>query len=272
MPMAKYTLFVDESGEPGIGNIRSANKSGASRYMTLGGVVVRNNDKKKLEDSLDHIKRTIKKDDLHCKHLDHFQKIHFAKSITQHKMRFFGVISDKLTLLDYKQKIDNDHSQYYNKCVMYLLEKVGWFMETRELNPNDLDIVFEKANVDYKKMRNLIATCKRNPMREATKKLKKIDENRISYAVKKDEPLLQIADLTAHALYKCVDTQPKNYEIAEPRYLKELSSLFFGNPNNNLVLNAGIYCAYSNREIALPEDIDEFLKALKSVPPMEVKP
>lgn len=265
--MSRYTLYIDESGEPGIINIRSAKNAGASRYMTLGGVIVRNQDKQKLRDSLTEIKTTFKKEDLQCKHLDHYQKIYFARNITKHNMRFFGVISDKNTLLEYKHRIENDHSQYYNKCAMYLLEKVGWFMETRKLNPCDLDIVFEKTNIDYTKMRNLIAVCKQNPIRPATKKLKNIDENRIKYAVKEDEPLLQIADLAAHALYKCVDNQPKNYDLTEPRYLKELSSRFFGNPKDNLVLNAGIYCVKSGRKTALKTEIDSFLRIMSSIPP-----
>lgn len=265
--MPQYTLFVDESGEPGITNIRTPKKGGASRYMTLGAVVIRNSDFEPIYDTIADIQKTFKKNELHCKHLNHYQKIFFARTIILHHLRFFGVISDKYTLLDYRTKIEEDHSQYYNKCVMYLLEKVGWFMETRGLSPTELDIVFEKTNIDYDKMRNLITVCKRNPLRPETKKLKFIDEKRISYTVKDDEPMLQVADLVAHSLFKCVDNQPSNYDLTEPRYLKELSPRFFGKPADNLILNAGIYCAYSTRSITLPEEIDEFLKTIKSQPP-----
>lgn len=44
---------------------------------------------------------------------------------------------------------------YYNKCAQYLLERIGWFLESRKISSSNVQIIFEKANVDYDKMKNL---------------------------------------------------------------------------------------------------------------------
>ena len=83
---------------------------------------------------------------------------------------------------------------------------------------------------------------------------------------KADEPLLQIANLAAHALYKCVDKQPANYHIPEPRYIKELGSRFYGDPETNKVVNAGIYCVHSLSDLKLDKDVQATLSALRAKP------
>lgn len=262
---AKYRLLIDESGEAGIAKVRTASSGGASPYMTLGGVIIRNSDAGKLEDTLQEISATLKKP-LHCVGLNHSQKVFYARTIAAQPVRLFGVASLKSTLKWYKANIDGDSKKYYNKCAQYLLERVGMFMEARNIDKNDLDIVFEEANCDYDGLGNLIRTCQRNPHHPNTQKLQNISARRISAKAKADEPLLQIADLAAHALYKCVDKQPANYHIPEPRYIKELESRFYGDPETNKVVNAGIYCVHSLSALKLDEDVQATLSALKTKP------
>ena len=73
---------------------------------------------------------------------------------------------------------------------------------------------------------------------------------------KNEEPIIQIADLVAHALYKCVDKTDKNFGIPEPRYLRELSSHFFGHPETGLIVGAGLHCVHSLRDVQLDADVD----------------
>lgn len=157
----KYTVFIDESGEAGIEKVRSASSGGASPYMTLGAALIRNRSRKGVENSLEKIRQVLGKPTLHCSQIGHYQILHFARQITLQKMRLFGVISRKDTLGSYRDVIAADSDMYYNKCVQYLLERVGWFMEARGIPPENLDIVFEKANVDYEKMRNLLYACQK---------------------------------------------------------------------------------------------------------------
>lgn len=258
----QFTIFIDESGEAGIEKVRSDSSGGASPYMTLGASLIPNRSRKSIESTLDQISAEIGKNTLHCSQLKHYQILHFVRQIRQQQMRLFGVISRKATLGSYKAAIDDDSSMYYNKCVQYLLERVGWFMESRKIRPENLDIVFEKANVDYEKMRNLLRTCQTNPRHENTKKLQNIDTSKMVVKKKSEEPLLQLADLVAHALYKCVDKQDKNFGIPEPRYLRELAPRFFGHPETQAVVGAGLYCVHSTSDLKLDSEVEEVFNSM----------
>ena len=184
-------------------------------------------------------------------------------------MRLFGVISRKGTLGSYKAAIAADSSMYYNKCAQYLLERVGWFMESRKIPPENLDIIFEKANVDYEKMRNLLWTCQSSPKHPITNKLQYISISNISVRKKSEEALLQVADLVAHALYKCVDKQSNNFGILEPRYLRELAPCFFGHPDTQAVVGAGLYCVHSTRDLKLDSEVEEVLNSMVANKPKQ---
>jgi hypothetical protein len=250
------TVFIDESGEAGIERVRSDSSGGASPYMTLGASLIRNGSRAAIESTITQICSEIGKSAIHCSQLSHYQILHVLRRITQHRMRFFGVISHKKTPGDYKVNISGDSDLYYNKCAQYLLERVGWFMESREIPIEKLDIIFEKANVDYEKMRNLLLKCQKNPMRENTTKLRNICVDKIAVRKKGDEPLLCLADLAAHALYKCVDKNGRNFGIPEPRYLRELAPHFFGHPETRTVVGAGLYCVHSMRDLHLDPDVE----------------
>lgn len=265
-----YTVFIDESGEAGIAKVRSGSQGGASPYMTLGAVLIPNRLRKNIENTLITVAFDIKKKTLHCAELNHYQILHFIRQLTPCRMRLFGVISRKETLGSYKDAISADSSMYYNKCAQYLLERVGWFMESRRIKPHQLDIIFEKANIDYDIMSNLLHSCQHRPLHENTKKLQNIDISRISTKRKSEEPLLQIADLVAHSLYKCVNKSEKNFNILEPRYIKELSPHFFGQPGSNLVLGAGLYCVHSPRDVQLEPEIEELISSLVARPPASI--
>lgn len=235
--------------------------------MTLGASLINNRSRKAIENTLEKIRDDINKKSLHCSHLKHYQLLHFIRVITQRKMRLFGVISRKDTLGGYKNTITDDSDKYYNKCVQYLLERVGWFMEARDIPPENLDIVFEEANVDYDKMRNLLWACQTNPQHRATKRLENIVISRIKVKKKNEEPLLQIADLVAHALYKAVDKHGQNYGIPEPRYVREMAPHFFGHPKTQAVVGAGLYCVHSTKDLKLDEDVEAILNAMKATDP-----
>ena len=260
-------LLIDESGEAGIGKVRSGASRGASPYMTLGAALIPSSSYAAFEDSLVKIRTDIKKKSLHCANLNHYQLLYFAREIQKQRMRLFGVISHKRTLGAYKDDIADDSSKYYNKCAQYLLERVGWFMKEREIPAECLDIVFEKANIDYEMMKNLLRKCQSNPKHTGTKNLKYIDIDNIVVKQKDEEPLLQLADLVAHALYKCVDKSDTNCNIPEPRYLRELAPDFFGHPKTQAVVGAGLFCVHSIKDLKLDHDVAETLASLVATPP-----
>lgn len=233
--------------------------------MTLGAVIIPDDDRNVLEDKLAEVTERIGKKDLHCSNLSHFQKLFFAREIIKCNLRFFGVISHKATLGVYRHRISTDDKKYYNKCVQYLLERVGWFLEARSINKRDVSIVFEKSNCDYEMMRRFLERVQSNPHHEMTKKLQNVDVSAINPKTKAEEPLLKIADLVAHSLFKCVDKHKDNYDIPEARYLKELAPRFFGHPDDEKVLGAGLYCVHSPWEAKLDPEVRQMVLDLKAV-------
>ena len=263
----RFTLFIDESGDSGIGFVRSAETSkGSSPYMTMGAALIGNDHLEDARETLERIRIDTGKKDLHCSELKHYQKLFFIREISRHKKRLFGVISYKETLGAYKGTIEDNSKLYYNKCAQYLLERVGWFMEVNDIPPENLDIVFEKGNFDYDRMKVLLRKCQQNPAHPMTARLRHIKISNIAVKSKGEEPLLQMADLVAHALYKCVDKQDKNFFITEPRYLRDLSPGFFGDPKTQAVAGAGLYLVHKMSDLNLDPEVEEVINAMVAEP------
>ena len=234
--------------------------------MTMGAALIPNDSLQNVRDTLEQIRTVMGKKEIHCSELNHYQKLFLIREIHKHKKRLFGVISFKETLGGYKGAIDGNSKLYYNKCAQYLLERVGWFMEVSGIPPENLDIIFEKGNFDYGRMKNLLRKCQRNPAHSMTARLRYIKVDNISVKTKLEEPLLQMADLVAHALYKCVDKQDKNHFITEPRYLRELSPRFFGDPTTQTVSGAGLYLVHQLSDLNLDPEVEEMMNAMVAEP------
>ncbi len=257
--MASYTLYIDESGETGISKIRSETESGASPYMTLGGVLIDNDKKSQLEDKLLEIRKKTGKKTLHCSKLKHIHKVLLARTVSQEPIVCFGVISRKATLDWYKNMISNDSVKYFNKCGQYLLERVGKFMKEYNIKDDQLEIIFEEGAYNYAKFRSLIGKCQQTPLHENTKLLRHIKLSKIVDAPKSKEPLLQLADLTAHALFKAVDKSENNHHIPEPRYLSEILKRFYCDKDTGKVIQHGLMALHSLTEVQLDAEVNDMI-------------
>lgn len=135
-------------------------------------------------------------------------------------------------------------------------------MHVNDISPENLDIVFETGNFDYEKMKNLIRKCQANPGHQMTDYLNNIKVSNIVAKKKDEEPLLQVADLIAHSLYRCVDKCGKNLFTTEPRYIRELSTSFFGNPQTQLVPGAGLYLVHTIKDLELDPDVEQVINEM----------
>lgn len=259
-----YTLFVDESGSPGIKNVSTNGGSGASPYMTMGAALIPDIKCQEVLECIQDITRKVNKKDLHCSKLKHSQIVYFARILSTQRLKLFGVISRKETLGSYSADINQDHKQYYNKCAQYLLEKVGQFMDANDMTEGQLTVCFEQGNFNYSGLRGLIAACRRNPIRPASRYLKHINPSSITVKEKAEEPLLQTADLVAHALFKCVHKEDRNFHIPEPRYVTELRKCFFSAGNSGKIEGFDIKAVHSLSELKLDDDVHNALSKLTS--------
>jgi hypothetical protein len=201
-----YTFYVDESGDSGTGKIRSGNQGGASPYMTLGGVLVRDSDEQDLRQFLTDLMSEFRIKELHCADMNHQRKVHYSRKAAAQPFTCFGVISFKETLNEYKENIGDEYWKYYHKCAQYLLERLCLFLQQRKIPKEAVRVVFEDSNhIRLPKFRILISRCQKNPVRPQTALLSRIATANISTLAKTDAPLLCLGDLTAHALYQCVN-------------------------------------------------------------------
>lgn len=258
-----FSLFVDESGDSGIGKLRTTTTGGSSPYMTLGAALIPNKKRNEMEGVLSRITAKFGKKSLHCNQLSHLQKVYFAKVIAGLNIRLFGLISRKETLGGYWGIIEGSNKKYYNKCAQLLLEKVGKYSKYKGLNSGDISIYFEDGNFNYTSLWALISKCRERPLHKETEFLKQIEPMSICAAAKDQQPLLQIADLVAHALYRSVDKTPGNFGITEPRYLQELEKVFASNPADGRVEDFGIKCVHCVGDLGLDDETQSVINSLQ---------
>jgi hypothetical protein len=261
-----YTLYIDESGDPSTRNVRTTVSPGATPYMVLGAVLVKNDPKEHVISELENIKSKINKKTLHCSDLNHFQKRYFAKKTAELDVTLFGVISLKATLRNYRNEIGDDFSKYYHKCLQYLLENFCIYSQSNEIDKSHIDIVVERSN-NFKvhSFRKYISKIQNDPnRRRQSQPLLHIDPQKICDKPKNDEPVLQYADLVAHSIFQCVDSREKNYGIKETSYLNDLKSKFYSSTLDSSIVGHGIKAVYRLEILKLDRDVFEFLNNLKA--------
>lgn len=238
-----YTLFVDESGDQDLDKFRTDKRqNGSDPYLVFGAALVPTRSLGVFRNELKDVLERIDSKSLHCIDLLHLKRAYFARRVAGMRVLLFGVVSKKETVGDYRQKIEgkNSRQDYYNKCAIYLLERVGHFMSVHDYSSDQLSVIFEKKNHDYQRLRNFVSTVRRTPIDDRAKYLSAIDPLGITAVAKKDEILLSLADLAAFSLYQSVSQTKSNFFLPEQRYLIELKEKFWRNPETNQVANHGI--------------------------------
>ena len=142
----------------------------------------------------------------------------------------------------------------------YLLERLGRFLDEKNIPKEAVQIVFEaSSHIRPLQFRSFIEKCQNSPVRTQTALLSRISTGNISTEKKADAPLLCLGDLTAHALYQCVNKAQHNYGIPETRYACELKSRFFACPQTNKILNWGIMPIHEITDLQLDKEVHSFL-------------
>lgn len=256
-----YTLYVDESGDAGIKKVRGEGEQvGASPIMTMGGVLIPNDQRDTLRAELKELREEItKREYFHCQNMSHEEKIRLAQFLCKKDLQIIGVISAKITLRGYKAEIKENKDMYYNKCCQYLLERAGMIISRLKESPENTDIVLEEGSYDYAKLRGPIIRCQQSPIHQNTRFLKHISVSKIRSQAKRSDPLLELADLVAHALYRCVWGGKLN--VTENRYLEEIRDKFFKDDDTGRALGRGLYVVHKPEDLKIAPQITNYLKA-----------
>ncbi|MEP1611605.1 MAG: DUF3800 domain-containing protein [Roseobacter sp.] len=238
-----FTLFVDESGDQDLERYRTEpGEFGSDPYLVFGAALVPTSSLEDFRGELQEILKTIESRALHCTDISHLKRAYFARKVAGMQVLLFGVVSKKDTVGEYQKKIegDNKRQDYYNKCAVYLLERVGHFMSIHNYSSEQLSVVFEKKNHNYQRLRNFVRTIRKTPYDSRARFLERVDPLSIRAEGKKDEILLSLADLTAFSIYQSITETNSNFRLPEQRYLRELKDKFWKDPENGQVAEHGL--------------------------------
>lgn len=258
-------VYIDESGEAGISKVRTASSSGASPYFVLAAVVMPSAVCISAKSVLAEVEKEIRKKWNHATDLTHAQTVFWCRSAARNNLRFFATVSNKSTLGAYSETIKNDPDKFYNKCAVYLLERVGKYLLAKGNCVEPPTVIFERRNHDYDAMRRYIGKIKENPIHRDAKYLQVFNPFAITARAKGEETLLKYADLVAHAVYQCTNKTQSNHGIPEPRYLEEISRRFGADERGKIIGN-GLKCIHSLEQLELDKDVEDKVRRMKAIP------
>ncbi len=261
------TIYIDESGDTGISKIRDAGAGGSSPFFCMGATVMRPASQIDAKKLLDGLQKEFNKPKRwkHATDLNHAQKVHFAKRLAEKRIRFYGLISDKSTLKEYRQEINWEPHKFYNKCIAYLLELVAIDLAQFGSKFHEPKIIVEKRNHDYDALRRYIGKIKDNPLHTRAKSLSHINPFGLVAETKEEEDLLRVADFVSHSLYSCVNKTPDNFGNVETRYWEEISKRFAAN-KSGLILGSGLKCIHSVADVGLDRKVKMLFQTARAHP------
>lgn len=256
-----YTVLIDESGDTGLQNVAPDPSSGPTQYFCMAAVFFREENREKIEAKLSSL--PFLASGKHSKHLSHYEKVYLAKTISELPVGIVGVISNKLSLLDYLPKATSTPTHYYNKVSQYLLERVGTSINEFKINKHLVSIRLEAREQQYSSLISFIRKIQDNPLDAKATSLRNINSFSISAVKKKDDRCFILADCASNALFSLVCRDRKRFCLPEPRYLQELAPVFLGNKQGQIV-PYGIKPIHKLEDLGLPIDVKDYLSALRN--------
>ncbi|MGB5556374.1 MAG: DUF3800 domain-containing protein, partial [Paracoccaceae bacterium] len=115
-------------------------------------------------------------------------------------------------------------------------------------------------------MLRYLIKVKQNPLYRESKSLRILNPFSIVAKEKDEEPILQLADLVAHAVYQCTNKSDSNFGIPEYRYFEEISRRFAADANGR-ILGAGLKAIHSLEMLELDTNVAKVLSAARAAPP-----
>jgi len=230
--------------------------------MTIGGVLVPNNQCSKIRDELASLATIFGKSELHCNKLNHNQLVRFSTCISNQRILCFAVASFKGTLGSYSQDIDRNHQSYYHKCLQYLFENLARAAQEFDIEAGQIDIAIESGIVDIGPLKKFIRYCQETPTDPRALVLRGIDSNRITSKEKFEESLLQLPDLISHSLFRCLEQTDGNYGVLETKYLSVLKDRFYHDARSGLIVGWGIKAIHSVGQLQVPLEMMRYLNQL----------
>lgn len=267
----RFNVYIDESGDAGILKVRSKHQAGTTPYFAMGALVCKPTAEIHVRNALSDFKFEIGKTSWkHATDLSHAERVYFARNLNRLPVRYFGLLSNKATLAEYKTEIEGNSHKFYNKCAQLLLENVLDYLRPHLVSDDDVNIVFESRNHDFDAMRRFLGRIKETLKHHRSKIFRLLNPFAISVRKKGEEDLLEVADFVAHAVFQAANRSCHNFEIPETRYLREISSCFAGDAKGSLV-DVGLKCVHNIDDLNLDPDVQREIRAYRVRAPQNIR-
>jgi Protein of unknown function (DUF3800) len=236
----QYILYLDEAGDEGFGKLTTPqNPTGQSRWFGIGGILVSEEQDKKLPQLRNAINKAIspKSDNrkLHFKKLYHEQKVVACQMLAEHNVKIISAFLDKsYEMLETSFAKEKDKNILYASLVSLVVERsVNYCHE----NNATLKIVFSRRKgSDYNLLTSFLATIKE---KASASNIGKHNNAWGSFATSNIEVLdhdnkagLQLADITISGIFAALN--PNYYHNTELTYIKALSSIILKNKGGEI--------------------------------------
>lgn len=134
-----YIAYIDEAGDPGLKTVRPIDENGASEWLVLSAVVVKEAREPFVKDWVEEIIGDLgirQRRDLHYRTLSPTRKIAAGNKIAALPLRAFSICSNKKNMRGhFNPRAAKISSQqwFYNYCIRLLLERVTAYCAARTL-------------------------------------------------------------------------------------------------------------------------------------------
>ncbi len=220
MPPATYRVYIDESGDRGLGPT-------SSRYFLLAAVIVQDTHEPAVRQTRQQVCAALGKPAASVLHWSqniksHPERKHVARVLGSLNITLAYVIVDKASLRSGSQGM-GDHARLYSYAARRMLERLSWFI--RDSGGIGIVTFAHVKNYKYAPFHNYLSSLRAD--RDCT-----IDWPAIPGRVRIDAPnrtdLLQWADIAAGVLMAAI--RPDPFGAVEYSYLAEIEPLIYRRP------------------------------------------
>lgn len=202
MSTDRYTVYVDESGDLGVGK--------GTRWFVITAVIVKKDDEKTIRNVISSVRNKLNLRTIHFKQIREFnKKLFIVRKFEKLPFTIINVIADTAAL-ELK-----DSEKTYNFLSKILLERVSWHL--RDIDAY-ADVIFSSRNT---RRDNELSTYLTDKV--LNYEWNSVEKDRItSVKCEKMESLdlLQMADVCAASMFR--SHEPDSYGIIYPCYMNNL--------------------------------------------------
>ena len=177
-----YTVVIDESGDVGLNGVEADPSYGPTQYFCICATIFNEDNREKIENTLRELPFSVKPP--HANKLSHFEKAQYCRIISKLPVGMVGVISNKLSLLEYLPIASKTPTHFYNKVMQYLFERLGDALIAYGIEKTEVRFRLEAREQQYSSLMSFIDSIQRNPLDARSRSVQRIDKFGIS-AVKK---------------------------------------------------------------------------------------